>query len=398
MTVIFADLVQFTPMVEKQSPEETMSMLNELFTQWDRLTLTRGQVYKVETIGDCYMAVSGMFPPCEHHANHALRFAIGMQEAAQRVKVTTATGEQIPIRLRVGMHSGAVTSGLIGMIRARFCLFGDTVRRWDAKRERERAAALASLSLACRARHSGARASTDPAAEPGHPVLSLRCCSTLPLQVNTASRMETNSAAGCVLLSDATFKLLGLPEELFTKRRTPIKGKGEMETYLLEIESEKGQQARALLEAVEAARQRSVELTNLRAESSAGSGGGAGKGGGASASHGLGHGTRRSSVPLERVADGDEAGTALESPGPEFLPSASRAGGAGVLGSLAGREDTWLPPGAGEAGAVVGDAAPVAGKGGVRKRPVRSGAHFCHLPPEIFRCAPHAFAERVMLM
>jgi class 3 adenylate cyclase len=90
---------------------------------------------QVETIGDSYFAVSGMLPQRADHARAALRFALDLHAAASATplpaSVIAAGGGSLlshVVQIRVGLHSGAVTSGVIGHLRARFCLFGDTVR------------------------------------------------------------------------------------------------------------------------------------------------------------------------------------------------------------------------------------------------------------------------------
>ena len=79
----------------------------------------------METIGDAYIAVAGMFPRRDDHAAAALRFALGLHAAA----ATEAVEEgEPPTQLRVGVHTGPITAGLIGRTRAKYCLFGDTAR------------------------------------------------------------------------------------------------------------------------------------------------------------------------------------------------------------------------------------------------------------------------------
>ena len=75
---------------------------------------------KVETIGDSYLCVSGMLPERADHACAALRLGLDMHAAAASVEI----GDGRCVQVRVGMHSGEVTSGIIGHVRARFCLFG----------------------------------------------------------------------------------------------------------------------------------------------------------------------------------------------------------------------------------------------------------------------------------
>lgn len=97
-------------------------MLNELYVRFDDLA-TKHDIYKVETVGDCYMAAAGLFDDTPDHARKMLLFATEMQAAARQV--VRPDGQ--PVVLRIGVHSGRVMSGVIGKIRQRFCLFGDTV-------------------------------------------------------------------------------------------------------------------------------------------------------------------------------------------------------------------------------------------------------------------------------
>jgi class 3 adenylate cyclase len=101
---------------------QVMMLLHELFSKYDNLCSQYG-VYKVETIGDCYMACCGLLTEDPDHAAHLVQF--GQAILAVAAGVTHPTGGTV--RIRVGIHSGRVMSGVVGSIRARYCLFGDTV-------------------------------------------------------------------------------------------------------------------------------------------------------------------------------------------------------------------------------------------------------------------------------
>jgi class 3 adenylate cyclase len=99
-----------------------MRWLDRLWQRFDALCTSHG-VYKVEVIGDCYLAVCGMHPPRRDHAQAALRFALDLHAAATGVAVEGEDG----LSIRVGVHSGPVSSGVVGHLRQRWCIFGDTV-------------------------------------------------------------------------------------------------------------------------------------------------------------------------------------------------------------------------------------------------------------------------------
>ncbi|PNH06626.1 Soluble guanylate cyclase 88E [Tetrabaena socialis] len=186
ITILFCDIQGFTPLCSQMQPVVVMSFLNDLFTRLDGLLDMYG-IYKVETIGDCYVAAGGLMRVDEEtgavtvrsddvdpqHANNTVQFAKALLRAASRVSLPT-TGQ--PVRLRVGIHSGAAMSGVVGTRMPRFCLFGDTM--------------------------------------------------------NVASRMESTGEAGSIHVSQATRDLV--PREAWESRGgMEVKGKGIMETYLL---------------------------------------------------------------------------------------------------------------------------------------------------------------------
>ncbi|KAG2499207.1 hypothetical protein HYH03_002788 [Edaphochlamys debaryana] len=193
VTVLFADIEGFTPMCRELPAAVVMRFLNDLFVRFDSLLDAYG-VYKVETIGDCYVVAGGLIaedadgmaavqeggPWDPRQADQVFTFGQAMLRAATAVTLPT-TGE--PVRIRVGIHSGAVVSGVVGTRMPRFCLFGDTI--------------------------------------------------------NTASRMESTSRAGCIHASSDTFGLLSGDKQQPGWAATggiEVKGKGLMDTFLWSVE------------------------------------------------------------------------------------------------------------------------------------------------------------------
>ncbi|HEY9636620.1 MAG TPA: adenylate/guanylate cyclase domain-containing protein [Coleofasciculaceae cyanobacterium] len=172
VTVLFADLVDFTEFSTQTSPTELVALLNEIFSKFDRLAQKHG-VEKIKTIGDAYMAVTGLPTPRPDHAQAIAQMALDMQAAIEQFNAETGKA----FKLRIGINSGSVVAGVIGIKKFSYDLWGDTV--------------------------------------------------------NTASRMESHGIPGCIQVTAVTYELL---KELYLfKKRSPIqvKGKGEMITYLL---------------------------------------------------------------------------------------------------------------------------------------------------------------------
>ena len=123
VSIVFTDIVGFTELSSSADTRAVIKLLDTLFNAFDSLTQKHG-VYKVETIGDAYMLVAGHEE--ESQADHALRavhMAADMLEVAHGFKMPN--GE--PLRVRAGIHSGPAFSGVVGHLRPRYCLFGDTV-------------------------------------------------------------------------------------------------------------------------------------------------------------------------------------------------------------------------------------------------------------------------------
>ncbi|XP_069059630.1 guanylate cyclase soluble subunit beta-2-like [Pleurodeles waltl] len=173
-TILFSDVVTFTNICAACEPIQIVNMLNTMYSKFDRLTSVH-DVYKVETIGDAYMVVGGVPIPVASHAERVANFALGMRIAAREV-MNPVTGE--PIQIRVGIHTGPVLAGVVGVKMPRYCLFGDTV--------------------------------------------------------NTASRMESHGVPDKIHLSPTSFRALENQHfEIAERGEIEVKGKGKMTTYFL---------------------------------------------------------------------------------------------------------------------------------------------------------------------
>ena len=121
VTVLFADIVGFTPLAARLDAREVITLLSELFSAFDELVAERG-LEKIKTIGDSYMAVGGL---TEHRADHAVSVVdLGLQMLVEATRHDV--GGQ-PLQLRIGVHSGPVVGGVIGRRKLAFDLWGDTV-------------------------------------------------------------------------------------------------------------------------------------------------------------------------------------------------------------------------------------------------------------------------------
>uniref|UniRef100_A0A182PKI3 guanylate cyclase n=1 Tax=Anopheles epiroticus TaxID=199890 RepID=A0A182PKI3_9DIPT len=174
VSILFSDVVTFTEICSRITPMEVVSMLNAMYSIFDTLT-ERNNVYKVETIGDAYMVVSGAPAKEQNHAEKVCDMALDMIEAITDLK-DPSTGSHL--RIRVGVHSGAVVAGIVGLKMPRYCLFGDSV--------------------------------------------------------NTASRMESTSQAMRIHISESTKHLLSSNYRVSERGEIDVKGKGTMKTYWLD--------------------------------------------------------------------------------------------------------------------------------------------------------------------
>ncbi|MDB9494515.1 adenylate/guanylate cyclase domain-containing protein [Spirulina major CS-329] len=173
VTVLFADLVNFTQIAERMPPKRLVEMLNEIFSEFDQLS-DRHQLEKIKTIGDAYMVVGGLPEPNPYHGEAVAAMALDMLTVLNAFNART--GETL--NLRIGIHSGSVVAGVIGMKKFTYDLWGDTV--------------------------------------------------------NLASRMESQGETGRIQLSPVTYELIKSRFDCVPRGPIEVKGKGSMVTYFLE--------------------------------------------------------------------------------------------------------------------------------------------------------------------
>jgi class 3 adenylate cyclase len=172
VTVLFADLVGFTPLAERLSAAELVSLLDRIFARWDVLAAEFG-AEKIKTIGDAYMVAAGVPLPRGDHAEAIAEMALAMGPEVTRC--SSEIGESLGVR--IGIDTGPVVAGVIGQSKFSYDLWGDTV--------------------------------------------------------NTASRMESHAHAGTIQVTERTYESLRDRFELRPRGAIDVKGKGRMDCYLL---------------------------------------------------------------------------------------------------------------------------------------------------------------------
>uniref|UniRef100_A0A8R1TQK7 guanylate cyclase n=1 Tax=Onchocerca volvulus TaxID=6282 RepID=A0A8R1TQK7_ONCVO len=122
-TILFSDIVKYTNICAACTPYDVFNMLNNLYTKFDRIAKIN-DIYKVETIGDAYVVASGVPTQRIDHSVRILNMAIRMQ---MEVKSVIRPGTDIPLELRIGIHTGPVSAGVVGIKMPQYCLIGKTV-------------------------------------------------------------------------------------------------------------------------------------------------------------------------------------------------------------------------------------------------------------------------------
>jgi len=173
VTVLFADIVGFTSFSAQLHPTALIVLLNELFSRFDKLT-GKYKVEKIKTIGDAYMVVGGVPLSKKNHAEAIAELALDMVEEVAHFSKEA----EIPLDIRIGINTGPAVAGVIGQKKFIYDLWGDTV--------------------------------------------------------NTASRMESHGIVGRIQVAEKSYNRLRQNYKFIERGVINIKGKGNMQTYLLD--------------------------------------------------------------------------------------------------------------------------------------------------------------------
>lgn len=177
VTVLFTDFKDFTQRSEKLSPKELVAEINVCFSAFDHIVQTHG-VEKIKTVGDAYMAAGGLPTPNSTHAIDVVNAALAIQQFMEEYKIKREGEGKSSFEIRIGVHSGPVVAGIVGVKKFAYDIWGDTV--------------------------------------------------------NTASRMENNSEVGKVNISGTTYELVKDKFKCSYRGKIEAKGKGEIDMYFVE--------------------------------------------------------------------------------------------------------------------------------------------------------------------
>ena len=125
VTIVFSEIVGYAEIASAMSATKLSDLLDRLYNMFDELC-DRLEVFKVETIGDAYMAVCNLVKPQPHHVGLAAKFAVEAMLLASTVPIDTDDPSTGFVQLRIGVHTGSVVTHVIGTKNARFTLIGDT--------------------------------------------------------------------------------------------------------------------------------------------------------------------------------------------------------------------------------------------------------------------------------
>lgn len=177
VTVLFTDFQGFTQLSEKLTPTELITEINECFSAFDHIMQKYG-VEKIKTIGDAYMAVGGLPVSNQTHAEGVVRAALDIQQFMHEHKLKKQSEGKLFFEIRIGIHTGPVVAGIVGVKKFAYDIWGDTV--------------------------------------------------------NIAARMESSGEAGKINISGSTYELVKSKFRCIHRGKIQAKGKGEIDMYFME--------------------------------------------------------------------------------------------------------------------------------------------------------------------
>ena len=177
VTVLFTDFKGFTQLSEKLTAKELVGEINECFSAFDHIMQRHG-IEKIKTIGDSYMAAGGLPAPNETHATDVINAAFEIQKFMEDHKAKKIASGQLFFEIRIGINTGSVVAGIVGIKKFSYDIWGDTV--------------------------------------------------------NTASRMESSGEVGKVNISGSTYELIKDKFQCVHRGKIAAKGKGDIDMYFVE--------------------------------------------------------------------------------------------------------------------------------------------------------------------